>query len=91
MFVIKYFNSKTETEYICDVVENYENLVIYFNKLIKLKPSLKPIQNIPVNSHIGYLIPILGGNCEEYYIERYEFVIEPSNIQSVYNTFKGST
>lgn len=91
MFVIKYFDSKTETEYICDVVENHENLVIYFNKLIELNPNLKPIQPIPANPRIGYLIPILGGKSEEYYIERYEFVMSPSDIHSVYNTFKGST
>lgn len=78
MFVIKYFNSKNENEYIYDVVENYETLVIYFEQLTRKNPSLKMVQPIPPNPHIGYLIPILHSDEDEYYIERYEYVTKPS-------------
>jgi hypothetical protein len=79
MFVVKYFNSKTEDEYICDVVENYENLVMYFNTFMKSNPSFKMVQTIPKNPHIGNTIPILhNGAGVEYYIEHYEFVTAPS-------------
>jgi hypothetical protein len=78
MFVIKYFDSKQESDFIYDVVENYDTLVIYFNKLMERNPSLKMIQPIPQNPRIGYIIPILQNNGIEYYIERYEFVTEPS-------------
>lgn len=78
MFVIKYFDSKKESDFIYDVVENYDILVIYFKKLMERNPSLKMIQPIPHNPQIGYIIPILQNNGIEYYIERYEFVTEPS-------------
>lgn len=78
MFVIKYFDSKKESEFIYDVVENYDILVDYFKKLMERNPSLKMIQPIPQNPQIGYLIPILFSDNIEYYIERYEFVKEPS-------------
>jgi hypothetical protein len=79
MFVIKYFDSKKEIDFIYDVVENYDTLVIYFKKLMEMNPSLKMIQAIPQNPQIGNLIPILQNNGIEYYIERYEFVTEPSS------------
>ena len=78
MFVIKYFDSKKESDFIYDVVESYDILVIYFKKLMERNPSLKMIQPIPQNPQIGNIIPILQNNGIEYYIERYEFVTEPS-------------
>lgn len=78
MFVIKYFDSKKESEFIYDVVENYDILVNYFKKLMENNPNLKMIQPIPKNPQIGNLIPILHNDHIEYYIERYEFVTEPS-------------
>ena len=78
MYVIKCFNTKTEIEYISDIVENYETLVTYFKKLMEIDTSLKMVQQIPSKSHIGYLIPILQSEKTEYYIERYEFATTPS-------------
>jgi hypothetical protein len=78
MFVIKYFDSKKESEFIYDVVENYDILINYFKKLMEINPSLKMIQPIPSNPRIGYLIPILHCDNIEYCIERYEFVTVPS-------------
>jgi hypothetical protein len=78
MFVIKYFDSKKESEFIYDVVENYDILVNYFKKLMEINPSLKMTQPIPSNPRIGYLIPILHCDNIEYCIERYEFVTVPS-------------
>ena len=78
MFVVKYFDSKKESDFIYDVVENYDILVNYFKILMERNPNLKMIQPIPQNPQIGHLIPILHSNNIEYYIERYEFVTEPS-------------
>lgn len=78
MFVIKYFDSDKESEFIYDVVENYDILVSYFKKLMEINPSLKMIKHIPQNPQIGYLIPILQCGNIEYCIERHEFVTEPS-------------
>lgn len=88
MFVIKYINSKTRTEYICDVVENYDILVTYFKKLMELNSSLKMYQPIPKNSYIGDLIPILESEEDEYCIERYEFVSSPQDNSSIFNLYK---
>lgn len=82
MFIIKCFNRilESESEYICDVVENYDALITYFNKLVEGNRDLKWVQSAPMNSRVGLLIPVLHSKDIDYYFERYEFVTEPSKV-----------
>lgn len=78
MYVIKREILATECEYIIDVVENYETLCHYIEKLIESDPTLERIPGIFVNARIGYNIPLLRNSEKEISIERYEFVSKPS-------------
>lgn len=70
---------------IIDIVEKFEQLKLYFDKIIEKNNNFKYIQEeIPNDSEIGLMIPILkgidkdSGYLYEYFIQRYEFVTIPS-------------
>ena len=80
MFVIIRYNLVTENEYIMDVVESYEILCQYIEKIIEAEPTFVRLPGYFGNAHIGYCIPVLRNSEEEIQIERYQFVKEPSKF-----------
>lgn len=74
-------------EYNFDVVEKYEELKTYFDKLIEIYEYLnynyESPNEIPQNTHYGYTIGIVSGldkdgNLIEYCIQNYKLVSEPT-------------
>lgn len=78
MFVIIRYDINKDHEFIYDIVENYDTLLSYIQKLTDKYSSLKPIQSPPPNPHIGYTIPLLHDDNFEFWTQRHEFVIAPS-------------
>jgi hypothetical protein len=80
MYVIKREILATECEYIMDVVENFETLCHYIEKLVEADPSLKRtnVRIFESMFKIGYCISVLSNSEEEICVEHYEFVREPS-------------
>jgi hypothetical protein len=78
MFVIFRYDVKNDFEGIVDIVENYNVLVNYIQELTIKYPTLKSIQYPPANPHIGYTIPLLRNDDFEFWIQRHEFVSNPT-------------
>jgi hypothetical protein len=80
MYVIKREILATECEYIMDVVENFETLCHYIEKLIETDPTLKRGSTAIFESMFrpGYCIRVLHNSEEEICVEHYKFVKEPS-------------
>ena len=74
MYVILNYNIPGEYSEIEGIVETYDILVSYMNALVAKNPTLKWCQAIPRNSGIGYKVPILFNETDEYLIARHEFV-----------------